>query len=122
MKKNHYYLKDKKAMIYKKKNVAEPGDMPSLKYVPVNKTDLWCYSTQLSEMLIFQAKAYGSEESRMFVFNPVDVELYDLIKYREVWYSVTRVDTNDDYNSDVFVYVKKCKDSEIPDESSILSA
>ena len=42
------------------------------------------------------------------------IELYDLILYREKWYQITRVDTEDDYNTDIFVYVKDAPRGSIP--------
>lgn len=121
--KNQYYLKDKKAEIIQTKSEQDsPGGMFVTKYYLVTKSPIWCYTRQLSEDLVFQAKAYGNNESRLFVFNQgTTVNLYDLIRYRGKWYQVTRVDTTDDYNTDVFVYVQDCPLGEIPKDDEIIT-
>lgn len=118
--KNQYYKKDKKALIYKAISVSEPGKMPETYYTPTTPATVWCYSRQLSQNTIFEAKAHGEAETRFFVFNQrITVDLYDLILYRDKWYQVTRVDTEDDYISDVFVYVKDAPVGSNPKESDI---
>ena len=42
-----------------------------------------------------------------------------MIKYKNIWYRVTRVDTQDDYNGDVFIYVENAKGGWIPRDSEI---
>lgn len=106
MRKTIYYKKDKKAMIYKYKNVAEPGSMPREMYIPIRRSSLWCYASQLSQDRIYQAKGVGSNEYRFFVFNYLgDVEVNDSILYNGKWYHITRVDHEDDYKTDTFIYV-----------------
>lgn len=118
--KDQYFLKDKKARIYDAVNIYAPGGMPKTYYVPRTPSSIWCYARQLSQNTVFEAKAYGEDETRYFVFNRWTlVELYDLILYREKWYQVTRVDTEDDYNTDVFVYVKDAPKGSIPSPDSL---
>lgn len=113
--KNQYYKKDKKALIHDAVSYAEPGKMEKTYYVPRTPSAIWCYARQLSQETIFEAKSYGEDENRFFVFNRgTVVELYDLILYREKWYQVTRVDTEDDYNTDVIVYVKDVPRGSVP--------
>lgn len=117
---NQYFLKDKKALIYDSVSVSGSGYMPKTYYVPRTPAPIWCYARQLSQDTVFQAAAYGEDESRYFVFNQGTVaELYDLILYREKWYQITRVDTEDDYNRDVFVYVKDAPRGSIPSADSL---
>lgn len=117
---NQYYLKDKKALIYDEVNVSLAGRMPVSYFVPRTSVPLWCYARQLSQETIFQAKSFGEDESRFFVFNPgTVVELYDMISYRDKWYQVTRVDTTDDYNTEVFVYAKDAATGDKPTPDKI---
>ena len=118
-KRNGYYLKDKKAMIYKKRDVAEPGRMPKEKYVPIAYNPLWCYTSQLSEDRIYAAMGAGVDENRYFVFNHLDgVAVDDSLKYNGKWYTITRVDTENDYKGDTFIY---CNDmSSPPSDSDVL--
>jgi len=120
MKKSKYFLKDKRAQIYKKMNVAEEGDMPREAYIPISPASLWCYTSQLSQDLMYRAKGVGENETRFFVFNFRDiVEVGDAVLYRAKWYNITRVDTTDDYNGDLFIYVENM--SEEPEEEDILT-
>ena len=120
-KKNQYYLKDKKAQIYKGRSERDPEGFSSIeKYYPIAANPIWCYSSQLSQTDVFIARAYSQTETRFFVFNHYDgIEVYDIIKYRNAWYRVTRVDTADDYNGDVFVYVENAKGGWIPKDDEI---
>ena len=118
--KNQYYKKDKKALIHDQVSVSGSGYMPKTYYVPRTPSAIWCYARQLSQDTIFEAKSYGEDENRFFVFNRgTVVELYDLILYREKWYQVTRVDTEDDYNTDIFVYVKDAPRGLIPSADTL---
>lgn len=102
-----YYLKDKKAMIYKCVPVENNGFMPSSVYYPIATAPIWCYAKQLSQMAVYSAMAATMDETRMFVFNfHRNVKVNDLVFYRDTWYTITRVDTTDDYNGEMFVYVK----------------
>ncbi len=120
--KNQYFLKDKKAQIYKKVSQGQDSSGFSLpeKFYPIAASPIWCYSSQLSQNDIFIAAAYSQTETRYFVFNNYKgIEVYDMIKYKNTWYRVTRVDTQDDYNGDVFVYVENAKGGWIPKDSEI---
>lgn len=120
MKKNIYYKKDKKALICDSINSQQIGSMPKTYYVPRTPSALWCYARQLSQDTIFEARSHGENETRFFVFNRgTVVELYDLILYRDKWYEVTRVDTTDDYNTDVFVYVKDAPRGSVPSADTL---
>lgn len=105
-----YFLKDKKAQIYKKYSMGRDssGFSKGTAYVEIAPTPLWCYAKQLSEEQLYYAASYHEGETRMFVFNfRDDVEMYDIIKYRGEWYSITRTDTQEDYNGELFVYCGK---------------
>lgn len=106
--KNQYYKKDKRAEIYKEsRHTNEYGDTIS-GYKPISAAPLWCYTKQLTQDQIYKAMAVSSAETRLFVFNyRKDIEVLDSIKYKDKWYSITRVDTQNDYNTDIFVYVEE---------------
>lgn len=110
---NQYYLKDKNAQIYKEVHIQEPGGFPKTEgYYPRSPNPIWCYSRQLSQDQRFAAAAWGESETRLFVFNYyTGIDLYNVISYRGKWYEITRVDTTDDYNGDLFVYVRDYKGS-----------
>jgi len=62
-----------------------------------------------------------TDEERYFVLNyRNDLKIYDLIEYKDVFYSITRLDTEDDYNTELFVYVAKAKPGDTPKPSEIL--
>ena len=115
--KNQYYLKDKKAQIYKRimNGTDSSGCAKPPGYYPVAPAPVWCYARQLSQTDIFQAQSFGKDETRLFVFNYYpNVEVYDMVQYRGDWYRITRVDTADDYKGDLFVYVQNAKAGFIP--------
>ena len=117
-----YFKKDKKAQIYKKvsKGQTPYGYSAGDYFYPIAPAQVWCYSSQLSQTDIFTAAAYSQSETRYFVFNHYKgVEVYDMIQYRGEWYRVTRVDTQDDYNGELFVYVENAKDGWIPSDDEI---
>lgn len=117
--KKQYYQKDKKAQIYK----LVPGEKDPYgfrrddKYKPVAPKPLWCYTKQMSQEQKFAAAAYGEKEERLFIFNFMPgIEVYDHILYKGDWYSVTRVDTTEDYNTELFIYVYKERSAPKDDE------
>lgn len=115
-----YFLKDKKAQIYKKVDISESGGMPKYVYVPRAASPLWCHASQLSQQDVFYAGTYGDKETRLFVFNYDPKVAFDqFVLYRDVWYQITRVDTQDDYNGELFVYVKNAIGGNKPSASNI---
>lgn len=109
-----YFLKDKKAQVYKHHDGGkDPDGFPTDDYyTPIAPVCLWCYTKQLSQEQLYAAHAYWNDETRLFVFNfRDDIKQYDKLHYidKNEWYEVTRVDTTDDYNGETFVYVKNLK-------------
>lgn len=105
--KNQYYLKDKKINLFRKSSGYIPGQGPSTIYRYINKTPIWAYTSQLTQSQIFEAHSFGESETRLFVLNyRNDLKLFDYVEYRNEYYSITRLDTKDDYNGELFVYVK----------------
>ena len=109
-----YFQKDKKAQIYKKHSGGkdENGFPVGDYWTPVAPALLWCYAKQLTQEQLYAAHAYWNDETRLFVFNyRNDVKQYDLLYYagKDQWYEVSRVDTTDDYNGELFVYVKNTR-------------
>lgn len=108
-----YYKKDKKAQIYKKVSGGrdDRGFPIGDNYYPIAASQIWCYTSQLSQQEVFSAATYGDNETRIFVFNYYNgIEIYDMINYKNTWYSITRIDTADDYNGETFIYVKSIKE------------
>lgn len=120
--KNQYFLKDKKAQLYKRiMNGTTPGGYSNAPgYYPVAPAPIWCYARQLSQADIFQAQSFGEDETRLFVFNYYpNVEVYDMVQYRGSWYRITRADTTDNYKGDLFIYVQTAKAGQIPKNDEI---
>ena len=118
---NQYYLKDKKAEIFQKTSRFDQYHNSVTVYSRVGGGSLWCYANQLSQDQIFQAASYGEQETRFFVFNyRSGIKVGDSIRYREKWYTITRVDTKADYNTDMFIYAKDMAKGDIPKESSLV--
>ena len=113
------FLKDKKAEIFKRHEMRDMMGGASVSYRSISPAPLWCYTRQLSQELIFTIRAHDMKEKRYFVFNyRDDVAVGDLVRYRDTWYEATRVDTQDDYRGDLFVYVKDCDD--IPKHGEVM--
>ena len=114
VKRGLYFKKDKQAQIYKHHNgnYNDEGFPVGDYYTPVAPALLWCYAKQLTQEQLYTAHAFWNDESRLFVFNHRDdVKQYDLLYYanKDQWYEITRVDTTDDYNGELFIYVKNLK-------------
>ena len=120
--KNLYFLKDKKAQIYKEvKSESDKSGFYDSGYVPLGEKSLWCYTRQTSQTLRQISMALGQTEERFFVFNYLgDVEIGDFILYRDKWYQITRVDTADDYKGDLFIYVALSGRLGIPPKNKFL--
>lgn len=117
---NQYYLKDKKAQLYKKIEEGEPGLAPKYKYYPIAPDPIWCYTRQMSQNDIYLARSHGDNETRLFVFNyHANIEVYDMVLYRGEWYRITRVDTMDDYKGEMFIYVQNAIGGWIPSDGDI---
>ena len=115
-----YRLKDKKAQLYTVESVSKPGYMPQQYYIATAPAPAWCFAQQLSQALVWEAKVAGASETRLFVFNQgTTVKPYDFVYYENEWYRVTRVDTTDDYNTDVYIYVEDAPMGDIPDADHI---
>lgn len=104
-----YFLKDKKAQIFKKVTIINDKGRQVSSLEPITPV-IWCYTRQLSQGQIFAGMAFSQEETRLFVFNYREgVTLYNIIEYKGKKYEVTRVDTADDNKGELFVYVKDSK-------------
>lgn len=108
--KGQYHLKDKKCMVYIIGDPYGVGEIPELE--PVSETPIWCYTKQLTQTLVAAGNViYTNTETRLFVFNyNAEITQDAYIHYRDAWYKVTRVDTTDDYNGEMFVYVEDAQD------------
>lgn len=122
MAKRRYHKKDKKAQIYKRVHNErdEQGHKVLDSLYPIAKAPIWCYTSQLSQQDAFQAHTYGNDETRFFVFNYYEnIEVYDMILYKDEWYKITRVDHTDDYKGDTFIYVQNAIGAWKPNEEEI---
>lgn len=109
-----YFKKDKQAQVYKhhKGGYDDEGFSVGDYYTPVSPSLLWCYAKQLTQEQLYAAHSFWNDETRLFVFNyRDDIKQYDILYYatKNQWYEVTRVDTTDDYNGELFVYVKNMR-------------
>ena len=105
MKSNIYYKKDKKCRLIKSVSTQNAYGSWTTSYQYATPGEIWCYANQLTQSQTFEAKTYGDDETRIFVFNyREDIEVYSFIEYKGRFYTVTRVDTKDDYKTELFVY------------------
>lgn len=106
-----YFLKDKKAKVYSSIAVYRKGGWnPENYYVAISDKELWCYTRQISQEQFYLSRAYSIDEVRYFVFNfREDIKVFDRVLYKGTLYEITRVDRQDDYNGDIFAYVKYIK-------------
>lgn len=121
MKSNIYYKKDKKCRPIKTFSYQNDYCQYITGYKYATPAEVWCYANQLSQNQTFEAKTYGDDETRIFVFNyREDIEVYSIIEYKDRYYTVTRVDTKDDYKTELFVYVQDTPKGKTPKKSEIL--
>lgn len=114
-KRNQYYQKDKKVKIIKATKTVNALGQMSNGYQYITNQSLWAYADQLSQTQVFNAKAYGDEESYFFVLNyREDLTIYHYIEYKGKYYNITRIDTSDDYKTDLFIYAKDTPKGELP--------
>ena len=121
--KNQYFQKDKKAEVFLKKERYQDatGVWRGGGFYPISASPLWCYARQNSQTVVFNAGVMGlNEESRLFVFNynpKIKQNMY--IRYKGAWFKTTRVDTQDDYNGDMFVYADDTPAGDTPRDTDI---
>ena len=113
--KNQYFKKDKKVKLITKTTTKNKYGVDITVYKYITDASLWAYARQLSQSQELEAKTYGDSENRFFVLNNrSDLKIYDYIEYRGKYYSITRLDTRDDYNGELFVYVKDVDKGDTP--------
>lgn len=120
-KKGLFYLKDKKAEIFKATVTRDSYGNSVKVYRPISPATLWCYTRQLTQEQIFGAAHYYENETRIFVFNYRDgvTATGSYIRYAGTWFEVTRVDVPEDYKgAEMFIYATECKTA--IKESSVL--
>lgn len=112
-----YFKKDKKVKLITRSSTQDRyGNYIDVYRYITNRT-LWAYTNQLSQDQTFQAAAYGDSETRLFVLNyRDDLKIYDFVEYKGKYYSITRLDTTDDYNGELFVYVKDAARGNTPSD------
>lgn len=115
-----YYKKDKRVKLIRRYETQTPGGYAQSHYKYLTAGSIWAYTRQLSQEQIFQAQAYGSAESRLFVLNyRSDLKLYDIVEYGDNYYSIERLDTTDDYKTELFVYVSNTRRGDTPSQEEI---
>lgn len=108
------FLKDKKIIIYQKKNAAEPGDMPQEILVPIHSGKLWAYFLQMGGDVYYTAKQTGAKEDVMFQVNwRADIVPDMMVFYNGRFYQITRVDRYEGYKSDLKLYCSAEIDSTV---------
>ena len=113
--KNQYFLKDKKVKLVTQ--VSERDQYGNIRkfYKYITNFSVWAYTNQMSQAQVFEASTYGNDEIRLFVLNyRSDLKQYDFIEYKGNFYTITRLDTKDDYNGELFLYVKDTPTGETP--------
>lgn len=112
---NQYYKKDKKVKLVTTYSYQTPYGQYVNGYKYISNKSFWAYATQLSQSQTFEAATYGDDENRFFVLNyRDDLKIYDFVEYKGKYYSITRLDTKDDYKGELFVYVKDAAKGDTP--------
>lgn len=112
-----YFKKDKKVKLVTKYYEETSTGWQEAHYKYISNRSFWAYTNQLSQDQTFQAAAYGDSETRLFVLNyRDDLKIYDFVEYKGKYYSITRLDTTDDYNGELFVYVKDAARGDTPSD------
>lgn len=113
--KDQYFKKDKKVKLITKTTTRNKYGQDIATYKYITDASIWAYAKQLTQSQELEARTYGDNETRLFVLNyRTDLKLYDFIEYRGSFYTITRLDTRDDYNSELFVYVRDADKGETP--------
>lgn len=119
--KGQYFKKDKQVKLIKRTATNNAGGYARVTYQYMTEGSIWAYTRQLSQDQMYAARAYMTQEERFFVVNyRNDLKLYDMVEYKGVFYSITRLDTQDDYNTELFIYVEKAKPGDYPKADQIL--
>lgn len=107
MAEGQYFLKDKKIEIFKRLFL-NPNDCNDESYAPYRPGKTWAYTNQKGQDTDYRARALTQKESRFFVIGfTKGLDVRDKILYKGVWHEITRVDTADGYNTDMFVYADR---------------
>jgi len=112
-------LKDKKIVIYKATNTTDPIGNQTLTYKPIHPCTLWAYVRQLSAKEYYAAKTTNVDEEMIFQVNwrtDLTTPLGYFIRYGNVWYNIQRIDTFENYKSDLKIYAKLMR---TPEEGAI---
>ena len=106
--KHMYRLKDKRADFFK--CVKFQGERGVTLHKAQAIATLWCYTQNLSGDIVNSRLVIENKETRLFIFNfRADIAQGDFVRYRDSWYEITRVNTTDDYNDELYSYVRDCR-------------
>lgn len=98
-------LKDKKIEILAGQNVANPPLRPKIEWTPIHSGKLWAYVRHLSAREYYAAMTVQAEEEMLFVINWRDDITTDMIiKYKNRYFDIKRIDTFEGYKSDLQIY------------------
>ena len=102
-------LKDKKIAIYKVAHGLKNNEgFTKKRWQPIHSGALWAYTRQLPAKEFFAAAAQQFQEERLFVINwRKDIAPGMVIRYRDNWFEIVRVDPLEDYKADIKLYVKE---------------
>ena len=116
-------LKDKKIAIYKAVHgVKDKEGFTKKRWEPIHSGSLWAYTRQLSAKEFFAAAAQQFQEERLFVVNwRTDIAPGMLIRHRDNWFEIVRVDPLEDYKADIKLYVMEAIGGMRPKEDELLS-
>jgi len=100
-------LKDKKIEILSVQNVKDSAGFNEEKLVPIGPP-VWAYFRQLSGSEVFAAQAVQVTEEVLFIINyRTDITTRHVIRFRDVNYDITRIDTFEGYKEDLSIYAKR---------------
>jgi len=101
------HLKDKKIGIYKKETIKDSAGFSTTVYKAIHPGRLWAYVRQLSAGEFYASAALQQKEEMFFTVNwrdDINPPTSFFVRYKEKFYSITRVDTFEGYKQDLKLY------------------
>jgi len=100
-------LKDKKIGIYKKDTIKDSAGFSTTVYKAIHAGKLWAYVRQLSAGEYWASQALQQKEEMFFTVNwrdDISPPTSFFVRYKDKFYSITRVDTFEGYKEDLKLY------------------
>lgn len=103
-------LKDKKIVVYKQTR-KDVNHQILYTYKPIHPGSLWAYVRQLSTSEVYWGGGLWTQDTMVFGVNWRQdvITLSHYIKYKGLFYTITRVDTYEGYKDTIKIYAVQMK-------------